>query len=72
MKNKFMGYTAVVHLYGCCPEAKNFMYYNDALEFLKEIISFRQPYQKAVGCIMNGKLDNVCFTMEEGPDESKH
>lgn len=49
MTNKFMGYTAVVHLYGCCPEAKNFMYYNDALEFLKEIISFRQPYQKAVG-----------------------
>lgn len=69
--NKFFGYTVIVKScdFRHRPIVSNFMYYDDALEFLerkmKELNSSRY---KVAGCIMNGKLDNICYTTEVGPD----
>ncbi|MBP0977761.1 MAG: hypothetical protein J6W65_06715 [Oscillospiraceae bacterium] len=67
--NEFLGYTVVVKVWDHVPAARDFMYYDDALEYLNNRMEMRQPYEKAVGCIMNAQLNHICFTTEVGPDE---
>ena len=67
--NKFLGFTVIVKVgvrLNHLPIVGNFMYYEDALEFLKTRM---KPYEKAVGCIMNAQLNHICFTTEVGPDD---
>lgn len=64
-------YTAVVRVQGCIV-AREFVHYNSALEYLKLALEKRMPKEKAFGCIMNGKLTNIFYSTEVGPDESKH
>lgn len=65
--NKFLGFTVIVKVCDLKhrPIVGNFMYYEDALEFLKIRM---KPYERAVGCIMNAQLNHICFTMEAGRD----
>lgn len=69
--NKFFGYTVIVK--SCdlklIPIVSNFMYYNDALEFLERKMKELNPsWHKVAGCIMNAQLNHICFTKEVGPD----
>ena len=68
--NDFDGFILVYQIWGHHPCGWYFEKYKDALSALKEHtgIPFRQPYEKAIACIMNHKME-VVYKTEVGPDE---
>ena len=61
-------YTVVVRVQRCTV-AREFVNYDAALEYLKLALEKRLPKEKAYGCIMSGKLTNIFYSTEVGPDE---
>ena len=68
--NNFFGFTVIVKTcdFKHSPIVSNFMYYDDALEFLKRKMKELDPSLRKAGCIMNAQLNHICFTTEVGPD----
>ena len=65
--NKFLGFTVIVKVdvrLNRLPIVGNFMYYEDALGFLETKM---KPYERAVGCILNHKME-VVYKTEAGID----
>ena len=67
--NEFDGFILVSEIWGHYPVSWYFETYTAALSALKECteIPIRQPYEKAIACIMNHKME-VVYKTEVGPD----
>ena len=68
--NEFSGYIVLAHEFGVLPHAYHYDDYNKALEYLEYMLGLRSPHNKAIGCILNSKLE-VLYKTEVGPDEEK-
>lgn len=68
--NEFNDFILVYQVWGHFPQAWAFRSYNDALKAIKEHTSlpYREPYQKAIVCILNHKME-VVYKTEVGPDD---
>ena len=65
--NEFSGYIVLAQEFGVIPHSFHFEDYNEALEYLKYMLGLRSRYNKAIGCILNSKLE-VLYKTEVGPD----
>ena len=67
--NEFTGFTLVYQIWGQAPMAVNYEKYDEALAGLKghTRVPYRKPYEKAIACIMNHKME-VVYKTEVGPD----
>ena len=66
--NEFTGYITLHQVFDVIPSANHFDDYNDALEYLNERLQCRLPHKKAIGCILNSKLE-VLYKTEVEPDD---
>lgn len=66
--NEFSGYIVLAQEFGVIPHSFHFEDYNEALEYLNYMLGLRSPHNKAIGCILNSKLE-VLYKTEVGPDD---